>query len=325
MRCFTFFAALSLCLISFVVIGQEYYRPVSIKPDSVERGTNLFFQRLQALTQSQWNEVERLYRDSFAAALMRADPVFANGRNTLPSALDTLLPRPSFRLINDLLWLNFKLSTDKAAALSLLEVLAKHYPAEEAVQGNLSLGYSIAGKNDSAKAVLLRCLKLRSEGYTSLHVARNIIDYSTEGRLQRIVNLGADSFRLFTENKLYEFPANLDSLRNALATTILHRAGAIKAPDKVTGRLILDFADLTVKDKLYKDALPFYDIATTYDPSLQPSVAERKQTIADAEKSVNNTFTWASIFYLIPLLSLVLILVGWIRSKRLNIRQKNPG
>ncbi|HTE27190.1 hypothetical protein [Flavitalea sp.] len=321
MRLFTFFAVCCLSLISFVVNGQEYYRSILIKPDSAEQGIRLFLGRLQMLSQPQSDEAERLYRDSLAAVLINADPVFANGKNTMPSALDTLLPRPSFRLINDLLWLNFRLSSDKASAVSLLQVMAKYYPAEEFVQGNLSLAFSLTGQQDSAKAVINLYLQLRPEGYTSFHVARSVIDNGSEAGFPKIMNLGADSFRLFTENKLYQFPANLDSLRNALANTLLHRAGAIKAPDKVTGRLILDFADLTVKDKLYIQALPFYDIATIYDPSLQPSVAERKTVIAEAEKSVNDTFKWASIFYAIPLLSFVLILVSWLRSKRGNAKR----
>jgi hypothetical protein len=322
MRFIIFCVLLCLSFISFVVNGQEYYRSILIKPDSAKQGTSVFFERLQMLSQPKPDEAERLYRDSIAAVLINSDPVFANGQNTMPSALDTLLPRPSFRLINDLLWLNFRLSSDRATTVSLLQVIAKYYPAEEFVQGNLSLAYSLTGQRDSALAVINRYLQIKAEGFTSMQIAKSIIENGVEQdqesgtRLKKIINLGADSFRLFNENKLYKFPASLDSLRNALANVIIHRAGSIKAPDKVNGRLILDFADLTVKDKLYNEALPFYNIATVYDPGLQPAVAERKTIISESEKSVNDTFKWASIFYAIPLLSFLLILISWLRSKR---------
>jgi tetratricopeptide (TPR) repeat protein len=321
MRFLIFCTAFCLFFNSFVVNGQEYYKPLLIKPDSVEQGTRLFLERLQSITGKQSDEAQRLYRDSLASALIKADTVFANGKNTSPSALDTLLPRPTFRLINDLLWQNFRLSGDKNTAVSLLQILARHYPADEFVQGNLALAYDITGKTDSAKAVIQRYLALKPDGYTSMHIAARITDSGRAQGLHKIIDLGADSFRLFTENKLYQFPVSLDSLRNALAICILHRAGAIKAPDRITGRLILDFADLTVKDKLYSEALPFYDIATVYDAALLPVVAERKTVIAGAEKSVNDTFTWASIFYAIPLLSFVLILISWLRSKRNKAHQ----
>jgi hypothetical protein len=321
MRFLIFCTAFCLFFNSFVVDGQEYYRPLLIKPDSAGQGTRLFLERLQSISQLRSDEDQRLYRDSLAAVLMKTDTVFANGKNISPSALDTLLPRPSFRFINDLLWQNFRLSSDKTTAISLLQVLAGHYPAEEFVQGNLSMAYLLTGKPDSAKAVIQRYLALKPEGFVSMHIAGSVIDYGSDQGLQKIINLRADSFRLFSENKLYKFPADLDSIRNALAISILHRAGAIKAPDKVTGRLILDFGDLTAKDKFYADALPFYDIATTYDPGLQSAVAERKTVIAEKEKSVNETFRWASIFYAIPLLSFVLIFISWMRSKRTNKKQ----
>ncbi|MHA4845138.1 hypothetical protein ACX0G7_13280 [Flavitalea antarctica] len=316
MRFLNFCAACCLFFNSFVVNGQEYYRSVQIKPDSVERGTRLFMESLRSISQPGSAEAQRLYRDSLAAILMKADAVFNNGKNISAAALDTLLPRPTFRLINDLLWLNFKISSDKSQAISLIRVLASRYPAEEYVQGNLFLAYQLTGMNDSAKAVTQRYLNLKSEGFTSMHIAGRIVDNDKDGNLHKIISLGSDSFRLFTQNKLYKFPADLDSIRNALAISILHRAGAVQAPDKITGRLILDFADLTARDKLYAEVLPFYDMAVSYDPALASIVAERKTVIADTEKSVNETFRWASIFYAIPLLSFVLIFVSWLRSKR---------
>jgi hypothetical protein len=184
------------------------------------------------------------------------------------------------------------------------------------VQCNLSLAYSLSGNDDSARAVINRYLRMVPEGFISSHIAVRILDYGSNSQHGKIVNLGSDSFAQWTQDKLYKYPAALDSLRNSLALTILHRAGAVKQPDKITGRLIFDFADLTVKDKLYSQGLPFYDVATTYDPTLKAAVAERKTIIAEAEKSVNDTFKWASIFYAIPLLSFVLILVSWLRSKK---------
>jgi len=332
-------SALCLCaLIQFTgVNAQEYHKSTPVKPDSIEEGNLKLIRDLQQVsppgtsevrsarsdeTPTVTDEARREYYDSVIIALEKLDAVFHDRRILQPAQLDYKLPHPAFRLISDLAWNHFLMSADTVTSIALLSVLAKHYPDEQFVQGNLALAYEATGKPDSAIAVIERYLSKRPAGFTTMNVEMNILKYKS-GNLQspwQIINLAADSFGIWVTDKLYRFPADIDSLRNALATTIRHRSSIPGIRDKVLGSLIFDYADLTAREKSYRPALSFYNLALTFDPALQTKIRGREAVIGGLEKSVNSTFQWASVFFAVPLLAFVILIIGWIRNRKERIR-----
>ena len=338
MRSFLIVNSISIfCLCALVqftaVNAQEYHKSAPVKPDSTNESNLRLIRHLQQFspagtreakparpgkTPANTDETRREYYDSLMIALEKQDAAFHDRRNLQPAELDHKLPHPAFRLISDLAWNHFLMSADTTTSIALLSVLAKHYPAEQFVQGNLALAYEATGKPDSAIAVIKRYLSVRPAGFTTMNVEMNILGYKS-GHLRspgQIINLASDSFRIWVTDKLYKFPADIDSLRNALVTTIQHRATIPLMRDKLLGHLIFDYADLTAKEKSYRPALSFYNLALTFDPGLQTKTDGREAVIGELEKSVSSTFQWASVFFAVPLLAFVILIIGWIRNRK---------
>ena len=296
------------------VTAQEYYRPVSIKKDSVYDGSVRLLGRLQQSGTSRSNEAARNYRDSLMRILVKTDSNFRDAQaiSTVP------LPHPAFRLMSDIAWNDFKISANKDEALQQLKRLALSYPVEQYIHGNLALAYEMIGRTDSAAAVIDRFLTTNPAGFTSLHLQKNIISYKWKQiGLPEIVNLRTDSFKTWINDADHKLPADLDSLRNALAITIIHRTES-NDNDSLLAQLVLDYADVTAKDKSYLLAVPFYKEAVRYNPSLQSVVDARQETIGEIDASIADTFKWASVIYAVPLLALVFILIIWIKNRNRN-------
>ncbi|MET0244724.1 MAG: hypothetical protein ABW174_14695, partial [Flavitalea sp.] len=223
----------------------------------------------------------------------------------------------AFRLESDLAWNDFVLSAAKDLSSGQLPKLARLHPFEPFIAGNLITALEISGKPDSAIAVAANWLNANPKGFTPAHIDKNILFYKT-GSLKtasEIINLGSDSFKIWVQDKLYKYPAPIDSLRDALGAVISQRAVAFNAPDPILAQLILDYGDLSAREKIYQPALEYYSLAVIYDPELKQKAEQRKAVINELETSVTDTFKWASIFFAIPLLAFVVVIIGWIRNR----------
>ncbi len=305
-------AILTSC--GFAMKAQEYYQHVSIKKDSVYDGSIRLLGRLQQSGSTRSDEAARNYRDSLMTVLRKTDTSFRS-----PEAISRVrFPHPAYRIISDIAWNDFKVSPGSTTAIQLLQQLAAAYPAEQYIQGNLALAYERTGRSDSANAVIDRFLSANQTGFNSIHLQKNIIRYKwNQLPLSEIVNLGTDSFNTWINNATYPLPAALDSLRNALAVTIIHRIGT-NSNDTLLAQLIFDYADLTAKDKSYLLAIPFYKEAVRHNPALETLAEDRQATIGEIDESVGNTFKWASVIYAVPLLALVFILIIWLKNRNRN-------
>ncbi len=304
-----------------LVPAQEYYQHISIKKDSVYEGSIRLLGRLQQSGTAPSDEAARNYRDSLMYVLVKSDSSFRSPE-TLNSAH---LPHPAFRIISDLAWNDFKLSANKTPALQQLQRLASAYPDEKNIHGNLALAYELSGRTDSAMAVIDRFLTAHPAGFTSLHLHKNIIRYKwNQIALPDIVQLKSDSFKTWVNNASQQLPADLDSLRNSLAITIVQRIGTT-GNDALLAQLIFDYADLAAKDKSYLLAIPFYKEAVTHNPSLAAVAGNRQEIISEIDQSVSDTFRWASVIYAVPLLALVFVLIVWIKNRYRNPEEGDTG
>ncbi|RYG05728.1 MAG: hypothetical protein EOO02_02915 [Chitinophagaceae bacterium] len=300
-RKFLCFGFAVLCLSSCSsALAQEYSRSFPVKSDSVEFHLPqlAFFLRENP---DRRTESRREHRDSLYNALKIADT--SKGK--------------AFRLESDLAWNDFILSQSKDLSSGALVKLAEFHPHEPFIAGNLITALEISGKPDSAIAIAARWLNSNPGGFTPVNIDKNILFYKT-GSLKssaEIVNLKSDSFKIWVQDKLFRYPAPLDSLRNALAAVISQRASAFNAPDPILGQLILDYGDLSAREKMYQQALEYFSLAVVYDPGLKTKAEERKAVINELETSVTDTFKWASIFFAIPLLAFVVVIIGWIRNR----------
>ncbi len=304
-------------LISLSSAGQEYYQQIPIKTDSVYEGSIRLLGYLQLSGNRLSDESARNYRDSLMNVLIKTDSFFK-----APAAMYRVdLPHPAFRLIADISWNDYKLSANKEAALANMKRLALAYPAEHFIQGNLALAWELQGNIDSADHIITRFLAAHPEGFTSNHLQKRIILYKRNKiKPGEIVNLGSDSFSTWLMDSIIRLPAAVDSLRNAVATTLVHRAGIKSNDDPLIAQLIMDYADITAKDKAYLVALPFYDEAVKYDSTQQTLAATRRDAISELDKSVSDTFKWATVIYAVPLLAFAFIVIIYLKN-----RNRQPG
>lgn len=208
---------------------------------------------------------------------------------------------------------------DKNKGLKILEDLYRKYPREYNIVANLGTAYELTGNNEKALELLEKAVAINPASHHHsewIHV--NILRQKIAAKpdYKAIINLRSTDFATWVIDKKYVFPQPANSLKIQIAYQLHERIAFIPPPDPIIGQLVLDFADIVAKTDSLEAAIPFYDYAVKYDPSLHIIVVKRKLTIQEERKVVKDTFTWASVIWGVPLIAFALIFVAWIRSRR---------
>lgn len=211
---------------------------------------------------------------------------------------------------------------DKKRAVEILGKLYAQYPDEYNIVANLGTAYEVTGNNEQALALLRKAVAINPRShYGSEWIHVKILEQKTGAKqYDQIINLGSKDFSKWITDKEYVFPQPADSLKIQLAYQLHERIAFVAPPDDVVGQLVLDFADIIAKTESKDSAVPFYELATHYNSSLQKTVDARKEVLKAAQKEVKDTFRWASVVWALPLLAFFAILFAWLRAMK---RQKS--
>lgn len=233
------------------------------------------------------------------------------------------ISKMSYREKSDFAIMQLKLG-DKAKGLSMLVDLYQQHPKEYNIVANLGTAYELNGNNAKALEFLKKALVLNPGAhYHSEWIHINILEQqlSDSPDYTKIINLGIKDFQGWLIDKTYKFPQEADSLKVQLAYQLHERIAFIGKPDKVIAQLVLDFADIIAKTGNKNDAYQFYNYALGYDPSLKKTIDSRIGGVKSEQKTVKDTFQWASIVWAIPLAALAVVFLAWLKGTR----QKKQG
>lgn len=232
------------------------------------------------------------------------------------------LDKLDYKGLSDYAVLELKIG-DRKKALELMEQLYAKYPQEYNIVANLGTAYEVTGNNEKALELLKKAVAINPRSHHGsewIHIG--ILEQKLAGKeYDQVINLGIKDFPQWLNDKSYVFTRPADSLKIQIAYQLHERIGFIDAPDSVIGQLVLDFADIVAKTETKDTAVAFYDYALKYSPSLQPAIAARKAFLQEEKKTVQNTFRWASVVWVIPLLSFFLILFAWLKTIRRQRKQ----
>ncbi len=207
---------------------------------------------------------------------------------------------------------------DKAAAVQQLEALYTLHPDDYAIAAHLAWGYEFTGKIDKALETVRKAQAITRQGnYGSDWIQERILEEKLgKQQFDKVINLGFKDYGQWVIDKQYVFVRNPDSLKVQIAYQLHERTGYMSPPDQVVGQLALDFADIVAKTDSRGEAIPFYDYAALYEPSLKKTVDARHEAIKAEQQEVQGTFRWASVVWAIPLLAFFAILFSWLRVMR---------
>lgn len=208
---------------------------------------------------------------------------------------------------------------DKKEGLQILEELYKQHPGEYNIVANLGTAYELNGNNAKALELLKKALALNPGSHFNsewIHVRILEEELSDSPDYSKIIHLGINNFQEWLIDKKYKFPQEADSLKVQIAYQLHERISFIDKPNKVIGQLVLDFADIISKTGNKNDAYQFYSYALSYDPSLKKIIDTRVSTNRSEQKTVKDTFQWASIVWAIPLVALAIVFLAWFKGMR---------
>lgn len=209
---------------------------------------------------------------------------------------------------------------DKMEAVRILEPLYVRYPNEYNIAANLGTAYELTGNNARALELLRKAVAMNPHShYGSEWIHVRLLEEKLGGQqYDKVINLGINDFGQWIIDKQYAFPRNPDSLKLQIAYQLHERIGFITPPDPIIAPLVMDFADIVAKTGTRQEALPFYDFALKYEPSLSKTVAGRKEAIHNEQQEIKGTFRFASIVWALPLLAFFAILFAWMKAIRKN-------
>ncbi|WEK36394.1 MAG: hypothetical protein P0Y53_02685 [Candidatus Pseudobacter hemicellulosilyticus] len=215
-----------------------------------------------------------------------------------------------------------------ATALPWLEQLYRDHPHEYTIVANLATAYELNGQPRRALELIREAIRLNPQAHGgSEWIHGKILEQQVSARpdYRQVINLDPNNFPNWILDKKIPFPVAADSLKQQLAFQLHERIALMPAPDSIIGQLLFDFADILAKTEARRDtALPFYALAVHYYPRLASLATQRQQDLVAEKKEVTKTFTWASIFWAIPLGILAFVLLAWLKSQR-DLKREQRG
>jgi tetratricopeptide (TPR) repeat protein len=195
-----------------------------------------------------------------------------------------------YKILSDYAWGELRIG-NKANAVKLLERLYAKYPNEYNVLANLGTAYEVTGKNQKALELLRKAIAINpASHYHSEWIHIKILEQkiAKQPNYTSMIGLKAgDDYAEWLSAKGAGTVLPPDSLLHQIAFQLHERISFIKAPDKVVGQLVLDFADLVAVTHSRAKAKEFYTYALKYDPLLKKKIDARLKTVLqmDATKS----------------------------------------
>jgi tetratricopeptide (TPR) repeat protein len=218
-----------------------------------------------------------------------------------------------YKYLSDYAWELVKNGQTKEA-IDTLESLLKTHPNEYNILANLGTAYEIVGNNTKALELLTKAVSINKDShYGSEWIHLNILKHKInkdEFPIEKIIDLGMDDPNSQWNTATWKYRIPADSLLKSIAYQLHERISFIAPKDKIIGRLIFDFAEIIVKTRSIKEALPFYDYAMYYDNDLYSNITRSKKALprvtttttvveSSTSTSINPTYLILSILALI--------------------------
>lgn len=192
-----------------------------------------------------------------------------------------------YKVLSDYAWAELRVGV-KANAVKLLERLYEEYPEEYNIVANLGTAYEVTGKNEKALELLKKAVAINADSHHNsewIHIKILEQKINKQPSHASIVDLKAgNDYAEWLATAKTNTDIQPDSLLNQLAFQLHERISFIKAPDKIVGQLVLDFADLVAVVHSREKAKEFYTFALKYDPLLKKGIDVRLKTTLPVDK-----------------------------------------
>lgn len=237
------------------------------------------------------------------------------------------------KLLSDIAWVKIKLGKAQEM-IPVLDSLYRLYPNDYNIIANLGTAYELEGNNDKSLELIKKAIAINPKSHFNsewIHIKILEAKLKNESSLSELIGLNANSFtyqydhwikdQIFAESKA-------DSIMLSIAYQLHERIHFVKAPNKIVGQLLLDFADLVAKRYSVKEAIPFFVKAVAYDNNLA-NVVNNRLNSSNFFKSKNEANNDINVFtksnkYLFWLLGVsILLIVTWFLLKKIKKQKSN--